>query len=371
MQGASALSSLVAHLSSLPARLLMRRPAVPPQRAVILKPCCLGQVMLATPLMAALGEAFPSARFDWAVSARARPAIASNPRVTELIDTGQLGMPGQTAADARRLIEQLRFAEYDTCFIPARSGRLAYIAWRAGIPQRVGLNDGGRGMLNTLPVPVGGRERHEADLYLDLARVFGVESEAFMEFFPLDTERTAMTQRLVDEIDWLGDVPLVIMHPGGEPHPSRPEMSRRWPVERFVLLGNHLVRRYAARIIVVGAEEDRPVARAVTGMMTTSTVDLSGQVTLGEVGALCEMANLYVGNDIGPSYVAAACGCATLVIFGSGNPERSIPFIPGDHVAAVGGGPVRGFSWETHVTPDEAIAAADRLMATRPGPVTV
>ncbi len=241
MRGASALSVLAAHLSSLPARLLVRRPVIPPKRAVILKPCCIGQVMLATPLLAALSEAFPSARFDWAVSAHARPAIAANPRITELLDTGDVGQPGQTTADARQLIERLRFYEYDTCFIPSRSGQLATIAWRAGIPQRVGLNDGGRGMFNTFPVPVGSRGRHEADLYLDLARVLGVEPEAFMEFFPLDTERKAMTQRLVDEIDWLGDLPLILMHPGGGSHPNRPDLSRQWPVERFVLLGNHLV----------------------------------------------------------------------------------------------------------------------------------
>jgi ADP-heptose:LPS heptosyltransferase len=354
----------------MPARLLLRRPVVPPQRAVILKPCCLGQVMLATPLLAALSAAFPSARFDWAVSARARPAIVANPRITELIDSGDVGWPGRKATNTQRLVEQLRFHDYDTCFIPARSGRLAALAWRAGIPQRVGLNDGGRGMFNTLPVPVGSQGRHEADLYLDLARVFGVETAAFMEFHPLDTERKAMTQRLVDEIDWLGDVPLVIIHPGGGTHPARPDLSRQWPVERFVLLSNHLVRRYAARIIVVGGEEDRPVANAVAGLMTTSTVDLAGQLTLGEVGALCEMANLYVGNNVGPSYVAAACGCATLVIYGPGNPEKTIPFVPGNQVAVVGGGPLRGFSWETHVPPDEAIAAADRLMAAGQRPAT-
>lgn len=356
------LSVLAAYLSSIPARLFLRRAVHPPRKAIILKPCCIGEVMLTTPLLAALSAAYPSARFDWAVAEQARPAIASNPHVVEIIKTGRVDMPNHSSTDERQLIEQLRYNEYDTCFIPSRSRRLATIAWRAGIPQRIGLNDGGRGFLHTLAVPVRRGHRHEADLYLDLARTLGVKTDTYMEFFPSDAERKAMTQKLVDEIEWLGDKPLILLHPGGGSYPLRPELSRQWPVERFALLGNHLVRKYAARILIVGSVEDRPIATAVAGLMTTSTVNLAGRLTLGEVGALCEMADLYVGNAIGPSYVAAACGCSTLVIYGPGYPARTLPFVSGEHVTAIGGGPEKGFSWEEHILPVEAIAAADKLM---------
>jgi ADP-heptose:LPS heptosyltransferase len=72
-----------------PFALSRRHPLHAPHKALILQTCCLSQVMLATPLLAALNEGFPQAKFDWALVDWARPAIASNPRVREIITIGE------------------------------------------------------------------------------------------------------------------------------------------------------------------------------------------------------------------------------------------------------------------------------------------
>ena len=88
---------------------------------------------LATPLLAVLSEAFPDARFDWAVSDWARPAIVGNPRLTELISTGEGDIQKRSWRQIGHLVKRLRMEKYDTCFMPSRSGVLSYIAWQAGI----------------------------------------------------------------------------------------------------------------------------------------------------------------------------------------------------------------------------------------------
>ena len=108
-----------------------------------------------------------------------------------------------------------------------------------------------------------------------------------MNFYPTDGDRARVTELLVDDIDWLGDVPLILVHPGGGSNPVQLETGKRWPVERFALLGSRLVREKAARLLLVGGVEDRPLAEAVAGMMTTNVPDLAGRLTLGELGALC------------------------------------------------------------------------------------
>ncbi|KPK10112.1 MAG: hypothetical protein AMJ56_08995, partial [Anaerolineae bacterium SG8_19] len=85
----------------------------------------------ATPLLAVLSDALPEARFDWALSEWARPAISGNPRISQIIDTGQVTLADGTWADVGILIERLRQEEYDTCFVPSRSTLLSYISWRA------------------------------------------------------------------------------------------------------------------------------------------------------------------------------------------------------------------------------------------------
>lgn len=352
-----------ARLASVPFRLFGRREFVAPSKILLLKPCCISQVMMATPLLTALDGAYPEAQIDWAVSAWARPAIVGNVRVSELIDTGRVGFPDQSWADMRALAERIAEEKYDTCFVPSRSARLAWVAWQAGIPQRIGLDARGRGFAHTMavPIPAGGdNPPHESLVYLALAQALGIEADVQMEFYPSDGDRARVTTRLVDEVDWLGDVPLVILHVGGGSNPTRPGAYKQWPVERFVLLGNYVQRQYGARVLLVGSEDDQAKSRDIKGMMAGNIVDLTGKLTLGELGALCEVADLYVGTDTGPTHISAALGCPTLALFGAGNPAVSGPYATKGPVTALWHD---GEVGENSITVDEAMVAADQLLA--------
>lgn len=361
------LLSFAARLASVPFALFGRRSFVPPQKALILKPCCLSQAMLTTPLLAALAETYPDTRFDWALHSYARPAVATNVHISNLVDTGRLGEAQSTSDDARILIERLREESYDTVFVPGSSSVLAWIAWRAQIPQRVGLSGGGRGFSHTVAVRPPIDVRNAGEQYLYLARALGIEAEAQMEFFPRDSDRATVTNLLVEEVDWTGDRPLAILHPGGGDNPARPNDHKRWPVERFALLGNHLVRKHRARVVLVGKERDHEAARTIGGIMSGESVNMAGRLTLGELGALCEVADLYVGNDTGPTHIAAAVGCATLAIFGPSDPTRSAPFATKGRVLVLGAQDGENFAgWEETALPAEAMAAADLLLQREP-----
>lgn len=358
-------------LARIPFAIPRNKPFEPPQKALILQACCLSQVMLATPMLAALSNEFPDTRFDWAIGDWARPAIASNPRLTELISTGEGDIQKRSWAQVGQLVKRLRAEKYDTCFIPSRSGILSYIAWRAGIKQRVGLLVKGRGFAHTIAVSPPKENRSAATRGLSLARAVGVSEETInstgMEFYPADRDRLTVTQRLVEEIDWLGDVPLVIIHPGGGENPKRSTLVKRWPVERFALLGNHVTRKHKAQVVLIGGDGERPLTRAIAGLTAAHVTDLCGQLSLGEIGALCEVADLYIGNDAGPSHVAAASGCPTLVIFGPSDPAVSMPYMPKGNVAVVWRDLAdveeeRPFSWDIGVTAGQAIEAADGLL---------
>lgn len=354
----------LAHLIRLPFWLSSRKPFAPPQKAVILQPGSISQVMLTTPLLAVLSHAFPAARFDWAVSEWARSAIVGNPRVTEIITIDH--MQPSSWAQARQLASLLRSHRYDSCFIPHRSAWLGLAAWLAQIPQRVGLHVAQQGFAHTLAVRPPASEQHEAAIYLSLALAAGLDvqpDKVGLEFYPSDGDRTAVTKRLVDEIEWLGDTPLIILHPGGGNNPAATDELKRWPIERFVRLGNHLGRHYKARLLLVGAMQERPFTTAISGMMAHPCVNLAGQLTLGELGALCEVADLYVGNDTGPSHVAAAVGCPTIVIYGPSDPSVSRPFPVKGQVATVWREEEkRPFSWAHGVSVEEVIKTAEGIL---------
>ena len=62
-----------------------------PERILILKPCCLGDVLMATPVVRALRERFPKATIDFAVGQFARQMVESNPHIDAVLDCGRIG----------------------------------------------------------------------------------------------------------------------------------------------------------------------------------------------------------------------------------------------------------------------------------------
>ena len=188
-----------------------------------------------------------------------------------------------------------------------------------------------------------------------------------MEFIPPDRDRTAVTRRLIEEVDWLGDVPLVLMHPGGGVNPIQSNELKRWPIERFTLLANHCIEKHLAKVVLVGTETERPLTKAIDGMLAGKITNLAGRLNLGELGAMCEVADLYIGNDAGPTHIAAATGCPTLAIYGPSDPVLSRPYTQKGKLItlwhdASGVEEERPFSWDIGVGIDKAIAAVDKLL---------
>jgi ADP-heptose:LPS heptosyltransferase len=267
----------------------------------------------------------------------------------------------------RAFLETVRDEGYDTCFIPSRSPTLARAAAQTRIPQRVGLDTDGQGSPHTHTVQPPPGVRQTALLYLSLAAAMGVDEAiiraAEMEFHPPDLDRTAVARWLVEDIGWLGDVPLVVLHPGGGDNPAQTNLDKRWPAQRFARLANYLARTYQARIVVLGIKEERSLVESVVGMMSFPAAGRAGTIGLGELGALCELATLYVGNDVGTTYIAAASGCPTLTIYGPTDPAVYSPYMINGRVQTLWN-PFEGeFNWSGGVAVDEAITAAEEMLA--------
>jgi ADP-heptose:LPS heptosyltransferase len=360
---------------------LQRRPFETPERILILKPCCVGDVLLATPALAALRRAYPQAHIAWAVSSWSLPLLENSPHLDDLIDAGSIGTRHQTAADLHRLERRMRQARYDTCFVLDRSPRLTWLVWRMGIPQRVGLNSRGRGFAHTVQAQVRGI-RHEAELYLDVLRAVGVRADSpRLEFYPVPAEQEAVARLLNASAaaPTYQAGPLVVIHPGGGENPGMEMQLKRWPAERFALLANRLVRQHNARLVLAGGPSDVTTSRDIAGMIAYPVTDLTGELSWGQLGALLGWTDLYVGNDTGSTHLAVAMGARVVAIFGPTDPRRYGPFAPPEQAVAlwhpisglrdgVSGGVPPGFTWESGVTVDEALEAASYLLQSRRQP---
>ncbi len=84
----------------------------------------------------------------------------------------------------------------------------------------------------------------------------------------------------------------------------------------FAHLADQLHRAYAAKIVLLGSEGERPIADAIVSMLQTKPLDLVGKTSVGELAALMQYLKVVVTNDGGPLHMAVALGIPTVSLFG-------------------------------------------------------
>src|SRR5271165_6832348 len=143
---------------------------------------------MALPALRAVRARFPEAE----ITILARPYVASIYRNQGVCDNTMF------VENKRDIVGELRAQKFDVGLLLQNAFEAAWIAWRAGIPQRVGYARDGRGpLLNTaVSVPKDGEiPRHESHYYLELIRRVGwIETRGEVPPIQLHVTSTAKTE---------------------------------------------------------------------------------------------------------------------------------------------------------------------------------
>ncbi len=123
-------------------------------------------------------------------------------------------------------------------------------------------------------------------------------------------------------------------------HPFSGSQAKNWPLDRYRELGKQLAPG-AEVILLAGPEDELPEARRFDNLRSLASW-LNG-------------AALYIGNDSGPTHLAAATGTTVLALFGPTNPSVWAP--RGPHVTVLQRQPL------TELSVDEVVVAARGIIA--------
>ncbi len=321
-------------LLDLLARPFRRRAWVDPHTIVLIKPCCLGDLVMTTPLLEVIWRAYPAARITYVAGTWSKVIPEHHPAVDTVIDCGTVGIPGHySLSDYRKLARTLRAQQYDLAFVLDRSPMLTLLPWLAGIPRRVGPDSLGRGFSLTDRVPVSSSPthlQHQAEIYLDLARSIALPiGSPRMRFEPTAKERQSVSRptRL-----------RVALFTGGGSNPGMDLTAKRWPLERYLALARKLIHELDAQILLIGGPGDIAVNQQLEdglGAQKETVINLTGKTSIGELAAQLEQCALFIGNDSSPMHLAAAVNIPVIAIFGPTSPQEYGPYPPDDprHIA--------------------------------------
>ncbi|MDI6785366.1 MAG: lipopolysaccharide heptosyltransferase II [bacterium] len=92
--------------------------------------------------------------------------------------------------------------------------------------------------------------------------------------------------------------------------------TKRWPINKFVELGDKLISRLNAKVILIGDLNDLLIGEKIEYLMMNKPINLIGKTSLSELVALVKWCNIIITNDSSPLHVASSLKVPSISIFG-------------------------------------------------------
>jgi len=274
---------------------------VPPNSVVVYRAGALGDLIVTFPVLHMLREAWPHAKIALAAPQEVGNLAVVSGWADRLLSAEAAWVGGWFAGNAAILHDALGDADALLAFTRDEDGELERTARAAGISQ----------VVMWPPLPREDRYIHVTDYLLGALEVWGVSvrkvasAGVVSPLIRTTPEMIAAGRAVVAGAGIEPGAPYVVVHTGSS------SVRRNWP-EMPRLVGLLKERTSLAVVLQRGPVE---VERGDTGAWPNG-VPLVGPLSLATLAGLIAGAAAYVGNNTGPSQLAAALGVPAVTVFG-------------------------------------------------------
>jgi heptosyltransferase III len=260
----------------------------------------IGDVIMTTPTLMALHQAYPGANIDIVADARSSILFEHCPFKGQLfLKDKKKGWRGTLA-----LIKQLRKKRYDLA-VDLRSDGLLYLL-KAKVKRHKLSNEASMHMHSV--------EKHFAALQTFPVALNQVASKVWV------SEKELLGVKPIQEtLASYGKSRVLALGLGANFD------GKIWPVNQFAALANLLVDVFDV-VLLLGNQQDAMLSQQFVPQCQLPVVDCCGQLDLLHTTALLGTANYFVGNDSGLGHIASAMGVPSFTVFGVGQPHRYRPW---------------------------------------------
>jgi heptosyltransferase-2 len=287
------------------------------ERLLVVLPNWVGDVVLASPVLAALRAHFRSATIAYLLRRYVQEIVEGGGWHDELV----FWPPG---AGARRtwqmlpLAAELRRRRFDAALLLTNSFRSAFVTCLARIPCRIGYARDGRGWLLTdrleplrrngvfVPSPV-------LPYYVRLAEHLGCAISDRRVRLGITPAQEEAGQELLRHYGLADGQPYAVINPG-----AAYGAAKCWLPERFAELCDRLPAEFGLQPVIVGnPRTEGALMQRIAALARTHVVCCDRPpTTLGSLKVLIRQARLLVCNDTGPRHYGHAFSVPTVTIFG-------------------------------------------------------
>ena len=294
------------------------------KKILIIRTSAIGDVVFASPLVAALRRTYPNAHITWLIEPGIDLLITYAPYVDQCLlwpktQWKALWRAGHWRELWSRVLafrNLLRAERFDTVIDLQGLLRSGLLAWMTGAPQRIGLGSReGSQWLMTEVVPRAGEAERISSEYLYLAQQLGLKQDDFMPILHLGAEAESRAQDRM-KIHGLAPGRYAVF----AAFTTRPQ--KHWFADAWYRLAPLVQQQTGLVPVLLGGSADVDAAAQIASI-APNVINLVGQTSLGEAAVLIRHAGALIGVDTGLTHMGIAFSVPTVAIFGSTCPYTS------------------------------------------------
>lgn len=285
---------------------------------LIVRPSSIGDIVMASPMIRALRNAYPKAHIAWVAEPSMLDLLRDNPCLDEVICLPktrwkQLLKQGRFISllrEVQAFANQMRTRQFDIALDAQGLLRSRIIARLSGAPERVGFDSSEPGRFLMTRIVSRGRDIERiGSEYYHLMRVLGVSTGDFsMDVVLRPEDRKAAEEKL--RTTGIGAEYAVFC-----PFTTRPQ--KHWFAERWAALSEALQNRLGLPVVILGGPDDAAGAARIQGFALGTIHDLTDTMTLAQSAAAVQNSSLVIGVDTGLTHMGIAFNRPTIALFGA------------------------------------------------------
>ena len=292
----------------------------------------IGDVVLSIPAFRAVREHFPQAKIIVAVREKAKDLIQHIPWVDGVMFVNQ---------DQRPLLHEihyqwtffslLRSCHFDLVFDFRTGTRGAVLAFLSGAKERVGFLDPEGFWRNRLFTRLYRLDYHAsmhvAAYYFSLLQADGLTVAHEGPKMHVTPEMQKKASHILKKEGVSSEWPVIAIQPFSL------WRYKEWSADKYIQLIQRILSAWRVSIVITGSQDERERAKDLVDRCESrghegkgrQVFNLAGKTSLGELAAVIEASQLFIGSDRAGMHIAAAGGTPTVVIFGPSAPASWAP----------------------------------------------
>jgi ADP-heptose:LPS heptosyltransferase len=280
---------------------------------LLLHPGGLGDIILSLPAIDLLREQYPAARFT----------IAANlDHVAPILSAYADNAVSLSTLPLHNLYADHELPPADSLFWKSFDRIISWTGWGdAAFIRKLKALHPDACVASWRPGPQ--EQRHVSRLFVDsLGPEIASGARAVPPRILLDSQSLNQGLAWLYERGWRnGDSPIAL-------HPGAGSPTKRWPLDRFVLLAQRLVFEGRKKLLIIEGPAESGLATMIMKALPAGEAITAESLTLDILAAVIAHAETFVGNDSGIAHLAAALGIPSIVIFGPTLPHLWAPLGP-------------------------------------------